>query len=106
AAWRFMMTPKPVDQESVEKEEREFLEELQQIRGRFPQVEKHLSHHQDDGLEITTKMRDIRALALSDRLSFFKEHRLQNQIVWYMQKARLNAASEQRWFYAIIAADG
>jgi hypothetical protein len=106
AAWRFMMTPQPTDQADIEREERGFLEELQQIRGRFPQVEKHLSRFQDDGYEITTKMREVRALSTLDRLAYFKLHRLENQIGWYKKKAKMNATSEQRWFYAIIVADG
>jgi len=106
AAWRFMMSPIPPEQENAEKDERDFLEELQMIRDRFPQVERYLSQHQDDGHEITAKMREIRSLAISDRLAFFKEHRLQDQIAWYMRKAKMNAISEQRWFYAIIVADG
>lgn len=106
AAWRFMMSPKPADQADVEREEREFLEELQKIRDRLPQVERYLSQHQDDAREITEKMREVRALTTAERLEFFKEHRLQDQIGWYMRKAKMNAKSEQRWFYAIIAADG
>lgn len=106
AAWRFMMTPKPADQIDIEREEREFLEELQQIRGRFPQVERYLSQHQDDAHEITEMMRQVRAYTTTDRLAFFKEHRLQDQINWYMRKAKTNSKSEQQWFIAIIAADG
>ncbi|MGP1345551.1 MAG: SLATT domain-containing protein [Phycisphaerales bacterium] len=106
AAWRFMMTPQPSNQADIEREERAFLEELQKIRDRLPQVERYLSQHQDHGHEITEKMREVRALPTADRLAYFKKHRLQNQIAWYMRKAKMNAKSEHQWFFAIIAADG
>lgn len=106
ASWRFMMTPAQDDQVELEKEEKAFVEELQKVRDRFPQVERHLSKHQDNGLEITPKMREMRTRPVEERLDFFRAHRLRDQIGWYMRKAKVNANAEQAWFWAILAADG
>jgi hypothetical protein len=102
AAWRFMMKPKPTVVTEDEAEEKAFLEELQQIRGRFPQVERHLSKYDKGGKELTAKMREIRAMQIDDRLSFYLRSRLQDQIDWYRQKAKTNAEAESRWFALIL----
>lgn len=106
AAWRFMMAPKPAEPYDDAQEERTFLEELQQIRNRFPQTEKLLCRHPQAGPEITAKMREVRSMATADRFEFFRKYRLRDQIDWYTKKSKLNAIAEQRWFYAIILADG
>jgi hypothetical protein len=105
AAWRFMMMPKPAVQTDVEAEEKTFLEELQQIRGRFPQVEKHLSAHDGGGEELTSAMREVRAKSAQERLTFYKEHRLLDQIEWYRAKAKFNARAETRWFVFILVGE-
>jgi hypothetical protein len=105
AAWRFMMKPKPSVVADDETEERAFLEELQQVRGRFPQVERHLSKYDKRGEELTTKMREVRSMSMADRLAFYNEHRLQDQIDWYRGKAKTNADAESRWFAAILVAE-
>jgi hypothetical protein len=106
AAWRFMMKPKPAQQVDDEAEERNFLEELQQIRGRLPQIEKHLSAHDGGGDELTAKMREVRAMNTADRLALYRRYRLQDQIDWYRRKAKLNARAESKWFIAILAVEG
>lgn len=106
AAWRFMLKPKPSEQAADEAEEKAFLEELQQIRGRFPQVERHLSKHDPGGEELTAKMREVRAMPLDERLKFYRRHRLQDQIDWYRRKAKINANAESRWFVIILVVEG
>lgn len=106
AAWRFMMTPRPADEADTKSQERAFLDQLQQIRARFPEVEKYLSQHQVDGPEIVPAMREIRSLQLAERLTLYKSLRLRDQLDWYTKKAKSNARLEQRWFYAILVADG
>lgn len=106
AAWHFMMKQKPSSQAEDEAEERAFLEELQQVRGRFPQIERHLSAQDEGGDELTPKMREIRAMNTADRLTFYRQHRLQDQIDWYRRKARINARAESRWFVFILIAEG
>lgn len=106
AAWRFMMKSKPVAQSDDEAEEKAFLEELEQIRGRFPQVEKHLSKHDGGGEELTPKMREVRRLSLADRLACYRKHRLQDQIEWYRKKAKVNAKAESHWFVGVLIVEG
>lgn len=106
AAWRFMMKPKPAVQSQDEDEEKNFLEELQQIRGRLPQIEKHLSAHDGGGSELTPRMREIRALGTLERLAIYRKHRLQDQIEWYRTKAKSNARAESRWFVLVLAVEG
>jgi hypothetical protein len=102
AAWRFMIKPKPGAADEDEREEAAYLEELQQIRDRFPQVESHLSKYDHGGDELTTRMREVRQLTTAERLEFYKQYRLQDQIEWYRNKAKANAEAEGRWFTAIL----
>jgi hypothetical protein len=105
AAWRFMMKPRPSVVIEDEEEEKAFLEELQQVRGRFPQVEKHLSKYDRGGEELTAKMRNVRSLPIEERLTYYKQFRLQDQINWYRKKAKANANSESTWFALILVAE-
>lgn len=105
AAWRFMIKPKPSVVAEDEAQESAFLEELQQVRGRFPQVEKHLSKYDKGGEELTAKMREVRSMPTADRLNFYKQFRLQDQIDWYRKKAKSNADAESRWFALILVAE-
>lgn len=106
AAWRFMMKAKPDSADEDEAEEKAFLEELEQIRGRFPQVETYLSKYDNGGDELTPKMREVRAMPMADRLGFYKQHRLQDQIEWYRRNAKDNAKAEGAWFSGILVAEG
>lgn len=106
AAWRFMMKPKPTVAEENEAEEKAFLDELQQVRGRFPQIERHLSAHDAGGVELTPRMREVRVMNTVDRLDFYRLYRLRDQIDWYREKARSNARAESRWFVMIMVAEG
>jgi hypothetical protein len=106
ATWRFMMKPRPGVLTADETEENEFLEELQQVRGRFPQIEKHLSKYDQGGPELTVKMREVRSMSMADRLGFYIRFRLQDQIDWYRQKAKGNADADSRWFVLILVVEG
>jgi hypothetical protein len=102
AAWRFMMKPRPTSQDDNDAEEDRFLGELSEYRGRLPQVEKHLSKHDDGGEEITVKMRELRAMPYEFRLNFYIDYRLNDQIDWYRGKAKWNAQAESRWVVGIL----
>jgi hypothetical protein len=105
AAWRFMMTPRPDVSAADEAQERTYLEELQEIRDRFPQIEKHLSKFDTGGDELTPKMRQVRTLGTADRLAFYEKFRLQDQINWYRLNAKSNATAESKWFAAILVVE-
>ncbi len=102
AAWRFAMKPRPVVAKENDEQEQALLEELQQVRGRFPQVEKYVARCADDRPEITTRMREVRTMATGARLDVYTRLRLQDQIDWYRQKAKDNAVAESRWFVLIF----
>ncbi len=106
ALWQASTNAAASCQAADEAEEKAFLEELQQVRGRFPQVERHLSKHDPGGDELTPKMREVRAMPIADRLAFYRKHRLQDQIDWYRKKARINAKAESCWFIIILVAEG
>ncbi len=103
AAWRFMMRPRPPVLVDAEAEETVFLDELEQIRDRFPQIERHLSKYDGGGGEITEKMRQVKGLDCAERLAFYKQFRLQDQIGWYRTKAKINADAESNWSFALLA---
>lgn len=105
AAWRFMMKPASatVDDKTVEKA---FLNDLQAIRGRFPQVEKYLSEHEVVGPEITSRMREVRQEDVPGRLAKYVADRVRDQIAWYGGKAKESRKSDTTWFVVILLVEG
>lgn len=47
--------------------------------------------------QITISMDDIRALSLEERRSFYLEHRIREQRIWYINKAGDNKRAARRW---------
>lgn len=106
AAWRLMMAPSADAPGDDETREREFLEELKQIRARYPETARDLSTTLTIGPEISLQMRALRKQSTMDRLSFYTRHRLEDQIHWYSSKAKCNRRSELKWFTVILLAEG
>lgn len=59
-----------------------------------------------DGQQITTSMRQLRALPLADRQRLYLSARVGGQIQWYSSKAAENARQATRWFWVGLGAQG
>ena len=106
AAWRFMMQPACTPDTGDDPVKSAYLDTLQKISERFPGLAKEIAIEADTGDEITQTMQDVRAKSIADRRNLYLTDRLQDQVDWYASKAKANAASESRWFWFILAAEG
>ncbi len=95
ATWRFVMRPGGAeDAES-------FLDELHQLRRRFPRMDAHIARFGVSGDEITPAMLRLRSMTLAERTDVYSTHRLQDQIDWYRESAKANAVADSISFRAI-----
>lgn len=51
---------------------------------------------------ITDEMLRVRRLSISDRKLYYLEHRIDNQINWYANKAEINKSKYEGWFWTVI----
>ncbi len=100
ATWRFMMRTKPFHEDN--NAESLFLADLKEIREARPHLGKHLAATMSaDGAAITDFMKGKRSFGLKERLSFYASARIRDQKAWYANKAKSNADSGAKWFWAI-----
>lgn len=85
--------------------ERDLLEELKQIRGRFPTVNRELAGFSASGAEITDRMRVVRGEPLARRLELYRADRIDDQIAWYSRNAGANASKESGWGIGIVVVE-
>ena len=100
ATWRFMMRAQPFHEDSSA--EPLFIAELKEIRDARPHLAKHLAAAmRADGSAITDLMKEKRSSSLEERRAFYASDRIREQKVWYAGKAKSNADTGARWFWAI-----
>lgn len=100
ATWRFMMRAQPFHEDSSA--ESVFLADLKEIREARPHLGKHLAAAMSaDGSAITDFMKRKRSSSLEERRDFYASARIRDQKTWYANKAKANANSGAKWFWAI-----
>ena len=102
ATWRFMMKIKPFegdDDVAVQL----FVEALKKIRQSRPfDAQRHLTENLNrEAKPVSDVMINTRHMNARQRRDLYIESRLNDQIGWYLQKARLNSRKESFWFWAI-----
>jgi hypothetical protein len=102
AAWHFMIVAPST--KSGERCRADFLKTIQQIRKRFPQVDRKLLL-EPGWTPITSRMSDTRDLALPERIAFYRRYRVEEQQDWYRQKAQYNSKLEGRWSAGILTVE-
>ena len=105
AAWRFMMRPTIGANDECDLAKQVFLDELDQVRRRFPQAVKEIAKHPMPGPEITEAMECVRKRSLKERAGIYHADRLQDQVSWYTRKAKFNFDAESKWFWIILGAE-
>lgn len=99
ATWRFMMKAQPF--QTNDTVEDRFVSDLREIRHARPDFGKHLAGVMDSSApEITNFMRQIRSVSSDERKGFYIESRVRDEKSWYSHKAKTNAKSGARWFWA------
>ncbi|MDJ0734729.1 MAG: DUF4231 domain-containing protein [Nostocaceae cyanobacterium] len=102
-SWRYMIGSEPFpsflnDQELDET----FIEEINKVLRQKQDIASELSTDVSTMPQISEKMREIRALSVSERRNIYLEYRIKKQRNWYSTKATYNRKARTKWFNAII----
>jgi hypothetical protein len=102
-SWRFMTRAEPYeDAPDIEIIKKQFIQDLRSILKQNQTVFSRLPIQAYESEPISSKMYEVRALPLMDRLSFYKEHRIQDQATWYAIKSALNKKKSRIWFWVTV----
>ena len=97
--WRWIMNAEPYDKAiSDEKAQRKFLWDLKDILDQNRSLSEHLEWSPRLGEAISDTMIKIRNLSWEDRLIIYKRDRIDNQSIWYSEKAQVNKHKGKQWF--------
>lgn len=99
--WRYMMRGKPYDV-SNDRANELFLSDLKEILSNNSEVTKEMCDESASQDAISSRMEQIRALPVDERLSFYLANRVSEQGRWYHQKAKINKAEGNRWFFIVV----
>lgn len=103
STWRFMMRANPYeDAEKVEIVRKEFLQLIRNILKEHKNLSEHLTKNYGDDEQITEGMNEIRKMDLDDRISFYRDYRIDEQRTWYTKKASDNKKFGFRWFITLV----
>ncbi len=102
--WKYMMRAEPFDVEDSDARHL-FLEVLRKILATNKQVCAHAVNLPHDN-QITKKMAENREKTLVDRRLIYLNDRINDQLKWYRDKARLNDRYSSLWFSGLIAVNG
>ncbi len=98
-SWRWMMRAEPYeDHEDIQVVNRNFLNDLKTILKQNRSLFGKLGISASKLKPITSKMREIRDMSLSNRLLFYKEERITEQELWYIKKVKYNKRKSRNWF--------
>lgn len=102
--WRYVTAIKPYSENVEEKLIDEiFVNELNEIFKARPNAHAAMALcDSSDGQQITDRMREIRKMAIKDRLSLYLKQRVKDQKEWYKNKAKFNESKENFWFFSIM----
>lgn len=101
--WRFMMRAEPYNNSvSEEIETKQFVSDLRAILDQNRNLSKELGASAGVKEAISSKMLQIRALQLQERIDVYKEQRIQNQSNWYSIKSIWNKQRARQWFWVSV----
>lgn len=103
--WRFSMNAEPFSSGLPAEEVRKALtDRFRAVLDDNAHVRQANRMHSTKGNQVTRVMMDLRALALSDRLSYYISHRIEEQKNWYLSKAKINRVkfNWHVWFIIIV----
>lgn len=99
-SWRYMMRAEPFNRSDVADRDH-FRDSLGKIFNSNRRISEH-AVQMAAGSQITQKMLDVRALPLQERVRLYEAERVNDQHVWYTNKAKINKKSSRRWFGLLI----
>lgn len=96
--WLFMARAPPYNGASdTANSEETFLQRLKQLLDRQQQTASEMAAHFTNTVQITSKMREIRSWNLDERMAYYSENRVHDQLKWYTVKAQWNEMHGSRW---------
>jgi hypothetical protein len=103
--WRYITCSEYFESNLTASEARKrFTERITEIKAEFSDLNKELSAKLLALPIITNEMKTVREFSLDNRKKYYLEHRIDNQINWYKNKADQNKSKYERWFWAVIIA--
>ena len=107
SAWKYMMGAEPFELSlAPDVVDRQFASSLQQILDTGAQLAVPVSADAAAAPQITSKMREVRQLAVEERKQVYLNHRISDQREWYASKAKANARWEGYSFTAVMLCQG
>jgi len=99
--WRFIMKATPYEAGDESATQR-FIADLKEILKENENLISKLGSKTAVKEPISQPMKDIRLLNLEERLNFYKQHRIEDQQIWYTKKAIYNKNCGDRLFWVIV----
>ena len=102
--WRYITKGEPfVSSKSEEEVDKHFCEILKEILKENGDKLDLTSLKQNNGFQVSDKMREIRNKTFNERKDFYLKFRIQNQLDWYNRKAIFNKKQGQKYFWVLIS---
>ena len=102
-AWRWVMCAEPYEQnEKIEIVSKQFINDLKAILTQNRSLSDYLQLGSGINDPISNTMLEIRNLPFLDRLSLYKEQRIDNQAKWYSLKSQFNKRRARQWFWVSV----
>jgi hypothetical protein len=102
SSWRLMMRAEPFDQPEILVVKAEFRNLLRRVLQEHKDLAHDFAGCTADTDQISPRMLAVRDLPLSERLEFYREHRIDEQRSWYARKAALNSRGGRFWFWTLV----
>lgn len=103
--WRYITCSEYFENNLTTSEARKrFTERITEIKDEFSDLNKELSAKLLALPIITEEMKNVREYSLENRKKYYLDHRIDNQINWYKNKADQNKSKYEGWFWAVIIA--
>lgn len=105
SSWKYCMRADPYpDDISIQIPKSNFRNMLTQIIRSNSELGEIILSHQNTDEQITSSMKYIRKMDLEDRKSYYLQHRIDEQRLWYATKASDNNKMHSRWFKGLMFA--
>ncbi|RWD70883.1 DUF4231 domain-containing protein [Mesorhizobium sp.] len=107
ATWRYMMRAEPFDGAAKSPEvKKKFAGFLKSILESNAHIREPISKKPRTGGQITAAMEEMRSLSLAERMTRYRESRIENQSNWYVQRTKANRRNFRFWIVVCTIVQG
>lgn len=102
--WRFITCSESFEVHlDIEAAKGVFVKRLKELCSEFKDLNKELDARILTLPDVSAKMLQMRSLSMLARKAFYIKYRIEDQKMWYANKAEFNKIMYNRWFFLIIA---